>query len=240
MNRLVGKIGTINQGPAHANALSTPPIGCVLDLSGLPGAGNKIYDRSPYGSIGTITGATWVRTPGGLWCLSFDGDDFVDCGLDSSLDFGTGSFSLAIWFNTGTKSRQLIQKKKSGSPYTGMYMSVDANGYGYLYTYGTAASNVIIGTVDLTDSKWHLLIGVRNSGDNLYLYVDGASGATPVASTDQNITYTAEELEIGRSESGTPIYFVGSIALPRIYNRALSVLEIQNHFNREKHLFGVW
>jgi len=26
----------------------------------------------------------------------------------------------------------------------------------------------------------------------------------------------------------------------RIYNRTLSALEIQGHFNQEKHLFGVW
>jgi len=34
--------------------------------------------------------------------------------------------------------------------------------------------------------------------------------------------------------------FDGYIALVRMYNRALNALEIQKHFNREKHLFGVW
>lgn len=50
-----------------------PEIGCVLDLTGLPSGGSKIYDRSPYGKVGTITGVTWLQTPGGIWCLSFDG-----------------------------------------------------------------------------------------------------------------------------------------------------------------------
>ena len=64
-----------------------PQLCCVLCLPGLPGAGSKIYDRSPYGNVGTIVGANWVRLPGGLWCLNFDGaDDHVDFGTTPSLD----------------------------------------------------------------------------------------------------------------------------------------------------------
>ena len=40
-----------------------PQLGCVLSLTGLPGGGNKTYDRSPYGNIGTIIGATWMSCP---------------------------------------------------------------------------------------------------------------------------------------------------------------------------------
>lgn len=52
-----------------------PEPGCVLGIAGLPGRGTKIYDRSPYGNQGTVTGAGWVRLSGGLWALSFDGID---------------------------------------------------------------------------------------------------------------------------------------------------------------------
>ncbi len=98
MNWSVAKIGTIYQKPAQAIGLSTPPIGCVLDLPGLPGAGNKIYDRSPYGNHGTITGAVWKRLPSGLWVLNFDGsDDRVDCGDDPSLSPGLGDWSISVW-----------------------------------------------------------------------------------------------------------------------------------------------
>jgi hypothetical protein len=73
-------------------------LGCVLSLSELPGGGSKIYDRSPYGNIGSITGAAWKRLPSGLWVLSFDGqDDYVDCGDNNSLEFTTGPFTLLAW-----------------------------------------------------------------------------------------------------------------------------------------------
>ena len=59
-----------------------PELGSVLYLTGLPCGGSKIYDRSPYGNHGTITGATWKRLPSGLWYLDLDAlDDYVDCGV---------------------------------------------------------------------------------------------------------------------------------------------------------------
>jgi hypothetical protein len=45
---------------------------------------------------------------------------------------------------------------------------------------------------------------------------------------------------LGAKIGGNPRSLDGSVALPRIYNRVLTALEVQNHFNREKHLFGVW
>ena len=54
--------------------LNPPALGTVLFLSGLPGSGNRIYDRSPYGRLGVITGATWKRLPSGLWYLGNEAD----------------------------------------------------------------------------------------------------------------------------------------------------------------------
>ena len=76
---------------------SPPEPGNVLYLPGLCGGSNKIYDRSPYANIGTITGATWGKTPGGVWCLSFDGsDDCVNCGNDASLDIAD-AITIEVW-----------------------------------------------------------------------------------------------------------------------------------------------
>ena len=79
-----------------------PEIGCVLSLTGLPGGGSTIYDRSTYGNHqGTITGATWRYTPGGLWCLSFDGnDDYVRVPYSTSLDI-TDQITLELWVKRG-------------------------------------------------------------------------------------------------------------------------------------------
>ena len=92
-----------------------PELGCVLYLPGPPGGGNKIFDCSPYGNHGTITGATWEKTVGGLGCLSFDGtDDYVDFGdgLDAVL---TSSFSVEMWFQVSESKSWAILLTKSNN-----------------------------------------------------------------------------------------------------------------------------
>jgi len=234
MNWSAGKIGTINQRSAHANGLSTPPIGCVLHLLGLPGGGNKIYDRSPYGNIGTITGATWARTLGGLWCLDFDGsDDYVEDG-NINLDYitieawikrsETGVWHFIVskgssWFQ-GTRTWDL---RVNGEDALEFVYSLDGSAY-----YTTA-----IGTVG---TDWAYVVATYDGQKaRVYLNTSEAVGATHEGTLFQY----ARDVRIGNSPSPSGFPFKGLIALPRIYNRALSALEIQNHFNREKHLFGV-
>ncbi len=105
MNRLVNLPGRINKiGDSPAIGRSAPPVGCVLHLSGLPGGGNKIYDRSPYGNIGTITGAVWKRLPSGLWYLDYDGsDDKVVIANESNFDF-TDTITIIMWVKPGTQT----------------------------------------------------------------------------------------------------------------------------------------
>jgi hypothetical protein len=240
MNRSADKIGTINQWSANASCLATPPIGCVLHLLGLPGGGSKIYDQSPYGNIGTITGATWIRTPGGLWCLNFDGsDDYVVVADALSLDI-TDAITLVAWINPvkGTVSgyHEVFDKRGAGVFYN---LAVDETddklrtaGLGGFYV-----SNVI------TFGTWQH-IAVTYSKDlpsaNIKGFVNGAGVGTQAYTAP--IDTNANRLGIGAQnpDHGLGHYLKGCIALPRIYNRALSTLEIQNQFNREKNLFGVW
>jgi len=219
--------------------LDPPELGYILHLSGLPGASSKIYDRSPYGNHGSITGATWIRTPGGLWCLSFDGsDDYVDFGdaLQSEpLE------TIQIWLYSSSEinsstSMPFIELGVDGANnqriYLGSYTGTIANevivclrGAGHNYHYTTTA----------IPAGWNLLSFVWN-GSSQDIYVNTAA---QTVSTYQPCTTPwkwGDSLVIGKMGAS---YFTGRVALFRLYNRALSTLEIQNHFNREKHLFGV-
>ncbi len=239
MDWSAGKIGTIYQKPAHAIGLSTPPIGCVLDLPGLPGGGNKIYERSPYGNIGTITGATWKRLPSGLWYLDFDGqDDYVSCGTDTSLN-PTDAVTCEAWVNSDSiGDYDIVITKMSDNAFN--------NGY-HLFLHGVGGMRFSINnyvtdsaTIAYTETgEWHHIVGTynKNLGSNqINIYKDGMSGTPGTYSTA--IATPSRNLKIG-FDSGAS-YWDGGIALVRIYNRALSALEIQNHYQQEKQLFGVW
>jgi len=219
--------------------VSNPPqLGCVLFLPGLPGGGSKIYDKSPYGNSGTITGATWVRLPGGLWCLSFDGsDDYVDCGDKDSLKIA-GDLTLEAWANlqaTGTNPTITSNQDGGTSGYTlaittGRKIAFRHNG---LDT-PAMTTDELVGT-----GQWYHLAGIYSGSEGkLKILINGKlrkqvnTSGTPAAAT--------YSLKIGRYGASGAEYFNGRIALVRVYNRALSALQIQNHFYQEKHIFGVW
>ena len=226
-----------------------PQLGCVLSLTGLPGGGSKIYDRSPYGNIGTITGATWVRLPSGLWCLSFDGgDDYVDCGNANSLRI-TGSLTLAAWVKpagNNTNKDIIGNVDYVALPYLGYRLTLGATSDIEFRVEGGGETRVNAQILaPYSADEWIQLVAVYDiSVPTLYLYKNGVdtegtiSGTIPSSlnSVDHNVYIAAGE----NNGSAIDYFFNGPIALPRVYNRVLSALEIQNHFNREKHLFGVW
>ena len=215
-----------------------PDLGCVLYLPGLPGGGSKIDDRSPYGNQGTITGASWKRLPSGLWCLSFDGqDDYVDCGDQASLDIGSNQdFTIEAWIKTADLGvNSTILSKRAGSGHYYVFRLMDSGKLRFLWDDGTSG-NVDSDSV-WDDDAWHL-VAIARQGTSVVFYVDGGADGSDTK-TIGDLSNSAS-FQIGIYNTGQHP-FNGSIALPRFYkNRALSALEIQNHFNQEKHLFGVW
>lgn len=208
-------------------------LGCILYLPGLPGGSTKIYDRSPYGNHGAITGATWTRLPSGLWCLNFDGtDDLISVNHNVNL-IGMGSLTFEWWEKWAEyKTARVIYKNLS------YYVLFWDNGhvYGRVYTDGSSAE-VDSGAGDISAGdvgKW-IYWQLVYDGSTVKLFKnlnEIGSGATTGNVTGTNTFYLAGGYAGQKSNS--------SIALFRFHNRALSMLERQNHFNREKHLFGVW
>lgn len=61
------------------------------------GTGGTAYDTSLFGNNCTINNATWVSGVKGN-ALEFNGfDSYLGCGNDSSLNFGTGNFTIMAW-----------------------------------------------------------------------------------------------------------------------------------------------
>jgi hypothetical protein len=181
------------------------------------GTSTQATDFSGNGNTGTLTnGPTWVQGKRGK-AVSFDGtDDYLDLGTPSASAFGTGDFTLSLWAKTSTSNFLTLMGSFNNGPW---YLSVgDGSAPGVLQFYD---GNYIKSTITWNDGAWHLLTVKRSSG-NLYLYIDGVSAASPVASS---VNYAAAATRIGAIPNG--YYFNGSIDEVRIYNRALSAEEIQ-------------
>ena len=215
-----------------------PELGCVLYLTGLPGGNNRLHDISPYGNTGAITGATWVRTPGGLWCLSFDGtDDYIDCGNNGSLN--PNKITIEGWAYSDDASPSYRGLAMRGAWDSSYQLYVD--GVGLRFLIKNASDGVqTLAVTGLVASTWMHIVATFDGGlpaDNLKLFKN-----RELIGTDDltgNIKSSAGSTVIGRTGIGES-YWDGLLSMVRIYNRPLSALEIQNHYNQEKCLFGVW
>jgi len=218
---------------------SPPELGCVLYLPGPSGGGSKIHDRSPYGNAGTITGATWKRLPSGLWVLSFDGtDDYVTCGTSPNLlIMGDSARTGEAWIKLNTlggAGGRNVLSYGVGATSNMVQFGIDSAGYLALYLY--ANDHVSSTIVSLGD--WHHIVFTLVE-TTTKLYLDGNLVSTKTDHTTINTLADSVTFKVG-CRYDTNWKFDGLIALLSFHWGALSALEIQNHFQREKHLFGVW
>lgn len=81
----------------------------------------------------------------------------------------------------------------------------------------------------LNDNKWHHLVIVRNSGTKFYWYVDGKNVAETTRTEATNFDVSSDVF-IGKHPTSADQFFSGLIDDARVYNRALSSMEIERMY----------
>jgi hypothetical protein len=231
---------------------SPPEPGNVLYLPGLPGGGSRIYDTSPYGNNGTITGATWKSTGQGLWYLDFDGID-DDVSISDSVSLGiTSTLTVLIWAKLGTTDdpwdalfaqyeTTLNQRAwhigGGGGPGQSMYVNISKDG-----TWQAGVQKSYYTDATVYDNTWRLLGFTFNAG-TLKLYNNGIDETVTKDLDDAFVVVhnSTANVTIGcELANGVKGRFLDCLmALPRIWNRALATAEILHLYRQEKNLFGV-
>ncbi len=214
--------------------------GCVLWLPGQDDPQSAtIRDRSGQGNNGTIVGATWVRLPRGLWCLSFDGsDDVVTCAHDGSLNFTSEDFTIKAWIycDNFTVENSIFQCGLWASK--GYFFSITTTQRLDFYTIQAGATRQrTYGSTTVGTAQWQHAVATR-AGAVAKLYLD-AVDVRAVSGTHVNPATTTEDARIGlRDDDGYDM--AGDIALLEVISgQAWTASQIANTFNRERHLFGV-
>jgi hypothetical protein len=191
------------------------------------GLGTSVTDASGNGNNGTIGTATWASLGKYGKALTFNGTSARVMVNDSaSLDLTTG-MTLEAWvMPTASQSgwRTVIQKEVDT-----YFMGASSNSPRRPATGGTYGSTVtwIAGPSAIPVNTWTHLASTYD-GANIRLYVNGTQVAT-VARTG-SIAVSALPVWIGGNNPYGE-YFKGVIDEVRIYNRALSVAEIQADMN---------
>ncbi|MCY7374975.1 MAG: carboxypeptidase regulatory-like domain-containing protein [Pyrinomonadaceae bacterium] len=95
--------------------------------------------------------------------------------------------------------------------------------------FGTGGDLTIRSTAAVNDNSWHHIVATRSKTTGaMKLYVDGAEAATGMGSTASLTAPT--NLSVGGGRAGSAGFYNGLLDEVKIYNRALTLTEVQNAF----------
>ena len=191
------------------------------------GSGTVLKDISGKGNDGKIQGAKYVKGRYGT-ALKFDGkDDCVDCGNDDSLNMPGREITIALWMRTDHRKHgayRVISKKVTWTDNEGYELTfradvcaVELSGSGPIFVSGVRKG---------LNADWHHIVGtIRDTGTDIegVIYADGKEierRPTVAFGSGENHLY------IGCGKPGRG-HFTGTIDEVRIYNRALTKVEVK-------------
>ncbi len=168
-------------------------------------------------------------------------DDYISIPHDSEISaqvFGTSTnFTLSCWVNTTTfQNWSCMIGKMFGASYSNSTVGIWCNATGYQVVAGSnensnPAGSYIILSLTAQTNTWYNISAVGD-GSNLLFY---SNGELVTSASFTGITRTRTEntspIIIGRRIISTGPSHTGKISNISVYNRGLSIDEIQQNFN---------
>ncbi|MHC4594428.1 MAG: LamG-like jellyroll fold domain-containing protein [Planctomycetota bacterium] len=217
-----------------ARELVTPAEPSNIGLAGHYKLDQDATDSSGNNNHGALGGdPQWVAGKIGS-ALDFDGDDYVDLGNPSQLDFGTGSWSVSAWMKMPASTDNSNIFSKGGDNSGGIRYMLNVSETDDHKACLTLDDNVTkvqsTSSVTVDDGQWHHIVGLRD-GSSLRLYVDGALDGTNTLAAGYDLSGTSQaNAYIGAGwnfdTSVVQKFLIGMIDDVRIYSQALSAEEI--------------
>ena len=152
----------------------------------------------------------------------------------TSFSLISSSFTTEFWIYTTTGSSQGFISSNQTAANGGQYaFLIRSNGI-FVSFYGTPTYTDVYGGDVITGSWSHYVNTFNYDNQSSSIYVNGI-----LRGTSANLTGTVTQNLIGAAYIGTwgsfgGYYFNGNIAQTHIYNRALTLLEIQQNFTQVK------
>jgi hypothetical protein len=180
---------------------------------------------------------------GGYW--EFDGtDEYIQCSTDSILQPESCGVEAWVW-EDGTEDYLPLVVWKTDDVTPAVWTSYHDNVRKpiiYMNQYWSAADFQYFDDTAISVAGWHHVVFNYTYDDisTAAFYVDGVSiskSGTTYNTTKGPATDTCKIGATGGGHGGNR-HYKGSIALVRIYNRALSVAEILDNYNKTKGRFG--
>ena len=232
MTNGIGRVGWRNFVSATPTA-SIITTGLVLNLdagnaASYPGTGTTWTDLSGNGNNATlVNGTSYSSANGGT--MVFDGVNDYALGAMNNFNNST-SFTQTVWMNSDTIKNDQFLISLIGGPPSQLYVGFASNGLGGVGTrnYGNFETDS-----SLSLNVWYMVTCTRSSTGIGKIYVNNQLKATG----NFNALGTVTQYNIGRYGGGN-YHFGGKIGASHVYNRDLTLSEIQQNFDATKSRFG--
>ena len=183
-----------------------------------------LEDISRYKNHGTITGATWVRLPSGLWVLSFDGNDYISCTIADPGDV----YSIIAWVKpTNLDAARTIF---SGVNYTPDFSILSTTGN---LRIATQVGNQYVISSGVVSTTEHTCCGATVNDKEIAVYINGSPDGSGTVANSPDWT---NPHYLGRWATA---YMVGNIGLFLMTASALSADYHKEFYSKTRHLFNV-
>jgi hypothetical protein len=199
--------------------------------------GNALHDYGEFAGVELPAGTAAADIPdagsgsGGenVGALSLSGASSYVAVADAELS-GAVAFTISAWVKTSSTSPMCIfeaSNDNAGSP-SRVALSLNVGGRAVafeLWGGGTFSYRRIFSSVSISDGQWHHVVATRNTGSQMFLYVDGVG----IMGADIGLTaLSIATAYIGayRSATTNQNYFAGLIDDVRVYARGLTDTEI--------------
>ena len=163
------------------------------------------------------------------YALNLDGASWAEVHDNASLDMAD-AITLEAWvYWDGTANDDGILARWGGATTNFMLYAVNSSEVRfYINADNSSYSSMTVG--------WHHIVGTYDK-TNRKLYIDNVLRDTDPMTVA--ITTSSQPVEIGRFAFGGDREYPNELALPRIYNRALTATEVARNYNADKSKFGL-
>ena len=232
--------------PVAAALSTTPNLAAHFTLDETTGTSVADSIGGPAGTLVNAPTSTTGKVNGGA-ARSFNGtNQYISVPDSPALQSPTTEISVAAWvYSKRNTTTETILEKPNSSGWGSYELSMDGNGiYFVVESLATGSYHYWKTTSRPSLNAWHHIAATWKKGTNpstdAQVFVDGiaqtlmplcpfVSAGTPCTPSQHAVTsigYASQPLSIGRMNSTPGYYLYGSIDDVRIYNRALSSLEV--------------
>ena len=165
------------------------------------------------------------------YCLSFDGNDYVEVADDASLNVSTGDFTFSFWFKTtSAASTQYIVTKLDSADWNAYLCSDMFSGKVEAYIGNATDWADVASSSTYNDGLWHNMVYLRDSG-SLKLYIDNSLvDSDDAAGIDGD---SSQPLIIGSICFDWNFNYTGYFDEFCIYERAINTTELAYGYNNK-------